>query len=85
MKESRGLSPETIQVVISDVMMPLTSGPELVAELLSLRPSLKTLFISGYTDNSIVANGTLDAGMQFLQKPITPDGLARKLREVLDE
>jgi CheY-like chemotaxis protein len=78
-------SPETIHVVISDVMMPLTSGPELVAELLSLRPSLKTLFISGYTDNSIVANGTLDAGMQFLQKPITPDGLARKLREVLDE
>jgi signal transduction histidine kinase len=78
-------SPETIHVVISDVMMPLTSGPDLVAELLSLRPSLKTLFISGYTDNSIVANGTLDACMQFLQKPITPDGLARKLREVLDE
>jgi two-component system cell cycle sensor histidine kinase/response regulator CckA len=78
-------SPETIHAVVSDVMMPLTSGPELVAELLSLRPSLKTLFISGYTDNSIVASGTLDVGMQFLQKPITPDALARKLREVLDE
>jgi two-component system cell cycle sensor histidine kinase/response regulator CckA len=78
-------SPETIHVVISDVMMPLTGGPELVTELLGLRPSLKALFISGYTGNSIVANGTLDAGMHFLQKPITPDALARKLREVLDE
>jgi len=77
------MTPEAIHLVISDVMMPGTSGPDVVAQLVSLRSSLKTLFISGYTDNSVVAHG-VEAGARFLQKPITPDALGRKVREILD-
>jgi two-component system cell cycle sensor histidine kinase/response regulator CckA len=76
-------APEEIHLVISDVMMPAKSGPDLVRELKVIRPTLKTLFISGYTDTSIIPPGSPDTGVFFLQKPITPDGLANKLREIL--
>jgi two-component system cell cycle sensor histidine kinase/response regulator CckA len=73
-----------IDLVLSDVIMPGMNGKELVSRLESLRPGIKTLYISGYTDNSIIHHGTLDSNMAFLQKPFTAEGLAGKVREVID-
>ena len=55
----------------------------MAAQLVSLRPGMKVLFMSGYTDDAIVRHGVLSEGTAFLQKPFTPDVLVRKMREVL--
>ncbi len=75
--------PGEVDLIITDVVMPKMSGPELAQSLEALSPGIKILYLSGYTDDAIVRHGLLDQKMAFLQKPFTPDALLRKVREVL--
>jgi PAS domain S-box-containing protein len=71
-------------LLVTDVIMPGSSGPKLFERLAQLRPDLKVLYVSGYTDDTIVHQGQLDPGVALLQKPFTADALNRRIREVLD-
>ena len=73
-----------IRLLLTDVVMPDVSGRQLADQLLELRPDMKVLFMSGYTDDAIVRHGVLKEGIAYLQKPFTPDTMARKVRAVLD-
>jgi two-component system cell cycle sensor histidine kinase/response regulator CckA len=75
--------PGPIHILLTDVVMPQMNGRQVADHLLAARPGLKVLFMSGYTDAAIVQHGVLQPGTHFLQKPFTPDGLSRKVREVL--
>jgi len=75
---------QPIQLVVTDIVMPVMSGRELVEKLVKVRPEAKVLFMSGYTDDTVVHHGVLDQGIAYLQKPIMPDALTKKVREVLD-
>jgi CheY-like chemotaxis protein len=72
-----------IHLMVTDVIMPGMSGDKLAAYLSVLRPEMKVLYVSGYTDDSIVHHGVLEPGLAFLQKPFSPRILARKVSEVL--
>jgi PAS domain S-box-containing protein len=76
-------SAEEIHLLLTDVVMPDMSGRELLELLSTLRPGIRSVFMSGYTTNVIAHHGVLDAGVHFIQKPFSRDSLARIIREAL--
>jgi PAS domain S-box-containing protein len=74
----------TIDLVLSDVIMPGASGPDLMLRLTERRPDLKVIYMSGYSEEAISHHGVLNRDIAFLQKPFTAQLLARKIRETLD-
>ena len=74
-----------IHLLVTDVIMPNMNGHELAAKLSAVRPDMKILYVSGYSDTDIGDHGELDPHSELLQKPFTPQTLARKIRDVLRE
>jgi PAS domain S-box-containing protein len=77
-------NPATIDLVVSDVVMPELGGRELAARLALVDPALPVLYMSGYTGEDVIQRGLMDPGAPFQPKPFTPDALARTVRELLD-
>ena len=76
---------EPIDLLLSDVVMPGTTGEDIVQKWQSMAPGMKVLYMSGCTDGDMVRHGVLRDGLNFIAKPFSPDGLAAKVRQVLDE
>jgi len=77
-------STRPIDLLLTDVVMPQMSGPELARRLLALRPGTKVVYMSGYTDDALGHHGVLDPDIILLQKPFTPETLMQHLRQALD-
>jgi two-component system, cell cycle sensor histidine kinase and response regulator CckA len=73
-----------IHLVLTDVVMPSMGGADLATRIAAIRPDVKVLYMSGYTDDAIVRSGMIGVGRHFVQKPFTPASLAKKVRDVLD-
>ncbi len=74
-----------IHLCVTDVVMPKMGGKELAEQLVMMRPEIKIMFASGYTDETVMQHGVLERGVEFLQKPYTLALLTRRVREVLDK
>lgn len=76
--------PRAIDLVITDVVMPDMTGPELVQQLTLVQPRLRTLFMSGYHNDALGDLGVLPDHVNFIQKPFSPKLIAQKVRDILD-
>jgi nitrogen-specific signal transduction histidine kinase/CheY-like chemotaxis protein len=74
---------ENVDLTVTDVVMPEMNGRDLAQRLLGRKPNMKVLYVSGYTDNAVLRNGLLEPGSAFLEKPFSPDSLARKVHDLL--
>jgi DNA-binding NtrC family response regulator len=74
---------ETIDFLITDLIMPETSGRDLAQTISALRPGIKVLYMSGYSDNTVLHHGMVTSDMEFIAKPFTRDKLLEKVRQVL--
>ena len=74
----------TIHLLVTDVIMPHMNGPNWPATAFGLRPEMKMLYVSGYSDNDIGDHGVLDPRIDLLQKPFTPQILSQKIRDVIE-
>jgi PAS domain S-box-containing protein len=75
--------PFPIHIMVTDVVMPEMNGRDLANRVAAIRPAMKVLFMSGYSEDAVVRDGVLDPGLNFIQKPFAPEALAWKVREVL--
>jgi PAS domain S-box-containing protein len=78
-----GADLDNVELTVTDVVMPGMDGRDLAQQLLRRKPNMKVLYVSGYTDNAIIRSGMLEPGTAFLEKPFTPEVLARKVHEML--
>ena len=76
---------EPIHMILTDVVMPGVNGPQLIKQCKEVRQDFSVIYMSGYTDDVIIHHGISKKGINYIQKPFTMDGLAKKVREVLNE
>lgn len=77
--------PKVIELLLTDIMMPGMNGVEVATEVGRIRPGIRIFYMSGYADQDLVREGLLSPGTRFLQKPFTPQELAERVREILDD